>query len=83
MFLVFSNHFDMLISKIIFNKWQNIIDIYFDTKNYLKNNHNYIPAKQKSHSRDSYFNMNCLCLTGQRDGSSLDLKKKKKLYKLP
>jgi len=38
MFLVFSNHFDVLISKIIFKKLKNI-NMYFDTKNYLKNNH--------------------------------------------
>ena len=41
MFLVFSNHFDMLISKIIFKKLKNIINMYFNTKSYLKNNHNH------------------------------------------
>ena len=41
MFLVFSNHFDMLMSKIIFKKSKNIIDMHFDTKNYLKSNHNH------------------------------------------
>ena len=43
MFLVFSNHFDVLMLKIIFKKLKNIINIYFNTKNYLKNN-------QKLHS---------------------------------
>jgi hypothetical protein len=37
---VFSNHFDILILKIIFKKQKNIINIYFNMKNYLKNNHN-------------------------------------------
>ena len=41
MFLVFSNYFDVLISKIIFKKSKNIIDMYFITKNYLKNNRNH------------------------------------------
>ena len=41
MFLVFLNHFDMLISKIIFKKSKNIIDIYFSTKSYLKSNRNH------------------------------------------
>ena len=41
MFLVFSNHFDVLISKIIFKKSKNIIDMHFHIKNYLKKNHNY------------------------------------------
>ena len=36
MFLIFSNHFNVLISKMIFKKSKNIIDIYFGTKNYLK-----------------------------------------------
>jgi hypothetical protein len=31
----------MLVSKIIFLKDKKIINIYFSTKNYLKNNHNY------------------------------------------
>ena len=41
MFLVFSNYFDVLMSKIIFKKSKNIINIYFNTKNYLKNNRNH------------------------------------------
>ena len=32
----------MLISKIIFKKLKNIIDMYFNIKNYLKNNHNHV-----------------------------------------
>jgi hypothetical protein len=28
-------------SKIIFKRWKNIINMYFDTKNYLKSTHNY------------------------------------------
>ena len=39
MFLVFSNHFNVLMLKIIFKKSKNIIGMYFNTKNYLKNNH--------------------------------------------
>ena len=42
MFLVFLNHFDVLMLKIIFKKLKNIIDIYFSTKNYLKSYRNYI-----------------------------------------
>ena len=45
MFLVFSNHFDVLISKIIFKKSKNIIDMHFGMKSYLKSNHNHT-AKQ-------------------------------------
>ena len=45
MFLAFSNHFDVLISKIIFKKLKTIIDIYFNMKSYLKSNHNHT-AKQ-------------------------------------
>ena len=45
MFLVFSNHFDVLMSKIIFKKSKNITGMYFDTKNYLKSNNNHT-AKQ-------------------------------------
>jgi len=39
MFLVFSDHFDTLISKIIFLK--KIILMYFREKNTLKNNYNH------------------------------------------
>jgi hypothetical protein len=28
-------------SKMIFKKWKNIIDMYFDTKSYLKSIHNH------------------------------------------
>ena len=41
MFLIFSNYFNVLMSKIIFKKLKNIIDIYFNTKNYLKSNYIY------------------------------------------
>ena len=41
MFLVFLNHFNVLMSKIIFKKSKKFIGMYFDTKNYLKNNRNY------------------------------------------
>ena len=41
MFLVFSNHFDVLMLKIIFKKLKNIINLYFNIKNYLKNKRNY------------------------------------------
>ena len=40
MFLVFSNNFDVLMSKIILKNKKNIIDIYFSMKYYLKNNRN-------------------------------------------
>ena len=40
MFLIFLNHFDVLMLKMIFKKSKNIINIYFSTKNYLKSNHN-------------------------------------------
>ena len=36
MFLIFLNHFDVLMSKMILKKSKNIIDIHFNTKNYLK-----------------------------------------------
>ena len=35
------DRFDMLMSKIIFKKWKNIICIYFGTKSYLKSTHNH------------------------------------------
>jgi hypothetical protein len=35
------NRFDMLISKIIFKKWKNIINMHFSTKNYLKSTRNH------------------------------------------
>ena len=38
---MFSNYFDVLMLKIIFKKLKNIINIHFNIKNYLKNNHNY------------------------------------------
>jgi hypothetical protein len=31
----------VLMSKIIFKKWKNIIDMYFDTKSYLKSTRNH------------------------------------------
>ena len=37
---MFSNYFNVLISKIIFKNLKNIINVHFNTKNYLKNNHN-------------------------------------------
>jgi len=36
--LYFLDRFDVLMSKMIFKKWKNIIDMYFDTKSYLKSN---------------------------------------------
>ena len=45
MFLVFSNYFDVLMSKMIFKKSKNIIDMHFSTKSYLKNNRNYTTKK--------------------------------------
>jgi hypothetical protein len=43
MFLVFLNYFDVLMSKIIFKKY--IINMHFNTKNYLKSNHNHIVSQ--------------------------------------
>jgi hypothetical protein len=37
--LYFLDRFDVMMSKIIFKKWKNIIDMYFGMKNYLKSNH--------------------------------------------
>jgi hypothetical protein len=34
---MFSDRFDMLISKLIFKKWKNIVLMYFRAKNILKN----------------------------------------------
>jgi hypothetical protein len=42
MFLIFSNNFDVLISKIIFKNKKNIILMCFEIKYTLKNNHYYI-----------------------------------------
>jgi len=39
MFLVLSNYFNVLMSKIIFKKFKKIINMYFITKNYLKNHY--------------------------------------------
>jgi hypothetical protein len=39
--LYFLDRFDVLISKIIFKKWKNIIDMYFGTKSYLKSTRNH------------------------------------------
>jgi len=38
---MFSDHFDVHQSKMIFKNKKNIILIYFQIKNTLKNNHNY------------------------------------------
>jgi len=46
--LYFLDRFDVLISKIIFKKWKNIIGMYFGTKSYLKSNH-YHTAKHPFH----------------------------------
>jgi len=37
--LYFLDRFDVLMSKMIFKNWKNIISIYFGTKSYLKSNH--------------------------------------------
>ena len=42
--------FDVLMLKIIFKKWKNIINMYFSTKSYLKNNH-YHTAKHSPSSK--------------------------------
>jgi len=39
---MFSSYFDMLMLKIIFKKLKNIILMYFQVKNILKNNLNHI-----------------------------------------
>ena len=41
MFLVFLNYFDELMSKIIFKNKKISLNMYFNTKNYLKNNYNH------------------------------------------
>ena len=41
--MYFLNRFDKLISKMIFKKWKNIIDMLFGTKSYLKNNRYHTP----------------------------------------
>jgi len=43
-FKVFSNHFDMLISKIIFKNKKIYILMHFQVKNTLKNNRNNTPT---------------------------------------
>ena len=45
--LVFLDHFDVLMSKMIFKKWKNIILMYFGTKSTLKSyrNRNRIPKR--------------------------------------
>jgi hypothetical protein len=45
MFIVFSNHFDALMSKIIFKNKKNIILMHFGMKNSLKNNNKH-PRKR-------------------------------------
>jgi len=35
------DRFDVLMSKMIFKKWKNIIGMHFDTKSYLKSIHNH------------------------------------------
>jgi hypothetical protein len=42
---VFSDHFDALISKMIFKNKKNIILMHFQMKNTLKNNRNYTPKR--------------------------------------
>jgi hypothetical protein len=37
--LYFLDRFDVLMSKMIFKKWKNIIGMYFGTKSYLKSNY--------------------------------------------
>ena len=49
--LVFLDHFDVLMSKIIFKKWKNIILMYFGTKNTLKSYRNRTPKRALKHSR--------------------------------
>jgi hypothetical protein len=46
--LYFLDRFDVLMLKIIFKKWKNIIGMYFSTKSYLKSNH-YHTAKHPFH----------------------------------
>jgi len=51
-FLVFLDHFDALISKIIFFK-KNIILIYFLMKNTLKSNYNHAPKQALRENKNS------------------------------
>ena len=53
--LVFLDHFDVLMSKMIFKKWKNIILIYFGTKSTLKSYRNRTPKRViKSLSRSMW-----------------------------
>jgi len=47
--LYFLDRFDVLILKIIFKKWKNIIDMYFNMKSYLKSTRNYTAKQVLSH----------------------------------
>ena len=40
--LYFLDRFDVLMSKMIFKNWKNVIDMYFGTKSYLKSNRYHI-----------------------------------------
>ena len=53
MFLVFLNYFDILMSKIIFKKLKNIIDMHFNTKSYLKSNRNHTAKQTLTHLTES------------------------------
>ena len=53
MFLVFLSYFNVLMLKIIFKKSKNIINIYFNIKNYLKNNYNYPLQQARSRKRNT------------------------------
>ena len=50
--LYFLDRFDVLMSKIIFKKWKNIIGMLFDTKSYLKSNRYYTPKHPLSRQKD-------------------------------
>jgi hypothetical protein len=52
--LYFLDRFDVLMSKMIFKKWKNIIGMYFGTKSYLKSNH-YHTAKHLNRSKTRVF----------------------------
>jgi hypothetical protein len=49
--LYFLDRFDVLMSKMIFKKWKNIIGMHFNTKSYLKNTRNHT-AKQAQRKKE-------------------------------
>ena len=53
--LYFLDRFDVLMSKIIFKKWKNIISMYFSTKSYLKSTRNHTAKHAPSRLFQAWF----------------------------